>query len=95
MDFINKAKSFSENAAKKAKEFSSQATEKASDLADNAKIKHKISVLNSEIKRKYEQIGLTVYEGLLNDSDCEETIAKYCQAITDMKEEIKQLEKLI
>ena len=95
MTFIDKAKEISENAAEKAKQISSTAVEKAGDLAETAKIKRKISVYNADIKRKYEQIGLSVYEGLENGTECEERIAKFCQEITDLKEKIADLEKLL
>ena len=95
MGFMDKARAFSENAAEKAKQISNTAAEKAGDLAETAKIKREISGYNTDIKRKYEQIGITVYDGLANGTDCEENIAKYCQEITDLKEKIADLEKLL
>lgn len=95
MGLMDKAKAFSENAAEKAKQFSGTAAEKAGEIAENAKLKHKISALNNDIKRKYEQIGITVYDGLENGTDCEETIAEYCNTIKELKKEIGDLEKLL
>ena len=95
MGFMDKARAFSENAAEKAKQISGTAAEKAGDLAEVAKIKYEISGYNTDIKRKYEQIGVTVYEGLVNGSDCQEEIAEYCRQITELKEKIADLEKLL
>ncbi len=95
MGFMDKARAFSENAAEKAKQISGTAAEKAGDLAETAKIKYEISGYNTDIKRKYEQIGVTVYDGLINGGDCQEEIAEYCRQITELKEKIADLEKLL
>ena len=95
MGFMDKARAFSENAAEKAKKISGTAAEKAGDLAETAKIKYEISGYNTDIKRKYEQIGVTVYDGLINGGDCQEEIAEYCRQITELKEKIADLEKLL
>lgn len=83
---------FLENVGKIVTEKSRQAVNKASDLTELASIKNEISGLEKTIRTNYEAIGKLYYE--VDGKDPHEFFKVQCDAISEMKERIAELERL-